>query len=456
MNVWGGKWKKVRGLASGGQGDTFLVASVEDSAREAVLKQANRPSSKARTRMLEEVSNLSTLHEAQVKVPGVLDLGSMGGFATDSEEAPWFVMDFIRGKTLDAHLRDSGPLNLDRAVAVTLDLARTVDLAHKKGVLHRDLKPANLMVRGLDPADVVLLDCGLSFHSSDAEVDLTGDEPIRNKFLSLSEGNNPGGNRRDPRSDLTAVAGILFYCLTRENIGLLFDERGLPPHRRPGCTMQEVLGSDPRRGQVDLFFDRAFAVDINNRFQTPEELVSRLRTLADQPAATFRNPVQVANTRAAGLRARHRRTQLAEYGNHFQKTLSPAVNNWLGQTAQNTPRPYFFGQMSLHDINKDLPPEMETMWFEGNVQSILFAVTVSYYGHPRTWLFPARTAVRGDEGVPLGLITRVTTTPDFSRPWEELMIFNPSELPPPEDFIRHFDEGLSRAIDELSDDVEQT
>jgi hypothetical protein len=99
---------------------------------------------------------------------------------------------------------------------------------------------------------------------------------------------------------------------------------------------------------------------------------------------------------------------------------------------------------------------METMWFEGNTQSILFAATVSYYGHPRTWLFTARTAVRGDEGVLLGLVTRITTTPDFSRPWEELMIFNPSQLPPTEDFIRRFDEGLSRAIDELSDDVEQT
>jgi hypothetical protein len=456
MDVWGGKWRKVRALASGGQGDTFLVASVEDPTLEAVLKQANRPSSKARARMLNEVGHLSLLHEAQVKVPGVLDFGSLGGAGVGGEQAPWFVMGFIRGKTLDAHLRDGGPLNLDPAVAVTLDLARTVDLAHQKGVLHRDLKPANLMVRGLDPADVVLLDCGLSFHGGDTEGDLTGDEPIRNKFLSLSEGNNPGANRRDPRSDLTAVAGILFYCLTRQNIGLLFDERGLPPHRRPGCSMQEVLDSDPRRRQVDLFFDRAFAADINSRFQTPEELLSRLAALAGQPAATFRSPVQVAYARAAGLRARHRRTQLAEYGNLFQKTLGPAVSSWLAQAAQSIPRPYLFGQMSPYDISQGLPPGMETMWFEGNTQSVLLAATVSYYGRPRTWLFAARTAVRGDEGVLLGLITRTTTTPDFSRPWEELMVFNPAELPPAEDFIRRFDEGLSRAIDELSDDVEQT
>jgi serine/threonine-protein kinase len=355
---WEDKWKKVRGLGSGGQGDTYLVTSVKDLSRQGVLKQANRPSSKARARMLKEVGNLSTLYQAQVKVPGVLDFGSMGGFATESEEAPWFVMELIPGKTLDAHLRDSGPLDLDLAVAVTLDLARTVDLAHKNDVLHRDLKPANLMVRGLAPADIVLLNCGLSFHGSDAAGDLTGDEPIRNKFLSLSEGNNPGGNRRDPRSDLTAVAGILFYCLTRENIGFLFDERGLPPHRRSGCTMQEVLVGDLRRRQVELFFDRAFAADINSRFQTPEELILRLMPLADQPGISFRNPIDVANTRAAELRQRHPRTQLAEHGNHFQTTIGPAINRWLGQTAQHLPKPYIFGQLSLHDISKPLPDGM--------------------------------------------------------------------------------------------------
>jgi serine/threonine protein kinase len=403
--------------------------------------------------MLREVANLNLLHEAELKVPGVLDFGNTVG--TGSGEQPWFVMEFVQGKRLDDAVRESGPLGLDSAVALTLDLAGTVGLAHKIGVLHRDLKPANLMLRGLDPPDIVLLDCGLSFHEGDEE-DLTGEEPIRNKFLTLAEGITPGGNRRDPRLDLTAVSGILFYCLTGQEIGGHLDQHGLVPHHRPRCTMREVLAADPRRRQVELFFDRAFATDINKRFQNPEELLLRLATLTDSPTTTFRNPIDVANTRAGELLLRHRRTQLAAYGHHLQKTLTPAINDWIGQTSQHLARPYFPGQMSLHDISKPLPDGMETMWFEGNTQSILVAFTISYYGHPRTWLFTARTAARGDEGVLLGLIIGITTTPDFSSPWEELMIFNPKELPPAEEFIRHFNEGLSRAIDDLSDDVERT
>jgi hypothetical protein len=311
------------------------------------------------------------------------------------------------------------------------------------------------MVRSLERADIVLLDCGLSFHGSDAESDLTGDEPIRNKFLSLSEGNNPGGNRRDPRSDLTAVAGILFYCLTRQNIGFLFDERGLPPHRRPGCSMQEILGDDPRRRQVELFFERAFNADINHRFQTPEELIERLACLADQPAPTFRNPLEVAAARAAELRQRHRRTQLAEYGQVFEKTICPDIKNWVSQTIAQLPRPYAGGQLSSHDINRTLPPGMEPMIFEGNNELPLFAITVGYSGHPNTWLFAARTAVRGSEAVVLGLVMRCNANPDSPRSWEELMVFSPTQLPPAEEFIKHFNERLSRAIEELSDDVER-
>jgi hypothetical protein len=310
--------------------------------------------------------------------------------------------------------------------------------------------------RGTEPPDIAVLDCGLAFNERDVEGDLTGEEPIRYKFLSLSEGNTPGGNRRDPRSDLTAISALLLYCLTRQNIGFLFDENGRPPHRRPGCTMQELLAGDPRRRQAELFFDRAFAIDINKRFQSPDELILRLATLTDKPPVAFREPFEVANIRAAELRGRHRRTQLAVHGDRFEKTIVPDIKVWLQNTVPHFPHPFGGGQMSLHDISKPLPDGMETMWFEGNTQSILFAVTVGYYGHLNHWLFAARTAVRGTDGVLLGLTTRVTHTPDLSPPWEELMVFSPTELPGSGEFIDRFKEGLSRAIDLLSDDVERT
>src|SRR5579864_7125062 len=52
----------------------------------------------------------------------------------------YLVMEFIDGKPL------KGPLPLDQAVAIAIQLADALDAAHKKGITHRDLKPANAML----------------------------------------------------------------------------------------------------------------------------------------------------------------------------------------------------------------------------------------------------------------------------------------------------------------------
>ena len=52
----------------------------------------------------------------------------------------YLVMEFIDGKSL------RGPLPLEQALAIAIQLADASDAAHKKGITHRDLKPANAML----------------------------------------------------------------------------------------------------------------------------------------------------------------------------------------------------------------------------------------------------------------------------------------------------------------------
>lgn len=337
---WEDKWEFVRNLESGGQGDTFVVRSRLESTVEGVLKQAkpregNRVSKKVRARMASETTTLNLLHVGNVKVPKVLDFGNTTSELAEKDDRPWFVMEFIRGQTLDKAIRGKVPLPLEHAVAITLNLAETIREVHKRRVIHRDLKPGNLMLRDFDSADLVLLDCGLSFNENDADLDLTEQEPIRNKFLSLPEGNTPDGDRRDNRSDLTAVAAILFYCLTGQNIGLLHDQNGHPPHRRQGSDVRALLASDPRLSQVELFFNRAFPPEIQNRFQTSEELRDRLAGLTSKPSEVFRNPLKVISHRITGLQQGHRKTQLADYGRRIHQHVSQEMTKWLNQLMQN-------------------------------------------------------------------------------------------------------------------------
>ena len=65
----------------------------------------------------------------------------------------YLVTEFVEGQPL------KGPLPLDQALVIAIQLAAALDAAHKKGITHRDLKPANTL---LTKSGVKILDFGLA------------------------------------------------------------------------------------------------------------------------------------------------------------------------------------------------------------------------------------------------------------------------------------------------------
>ena len=70
----------------------------------------------------------------------------------------YLVMEYLEGDTLAARIA-KGPLPLDQALSLGIQIADALDAAHRKGVVHRDLKPANVM---LTKSGAKLLDFGLA------------------------------------------------------------------------------------------------------------------------------------------------------------------------------------------------------------------------------------------------------------------------------------------------------
>jgi serine/threonine protein kinase len=64
----------------------------------------------------------------------------------------FLVMEYVEGTPL------KGPLPIDQALDVAIQLADALDAAHRKGIIHRDLKPANILVTR---SGVKVLDFGL-------------------------------------------------------------------------------------------------------------------------------------------------------------------------------------------------------------------------------------------------------------------------------------------------------
>ncbi|MBN2356640.1 serine/threonine protein kinase, partial [candidate division KSB1 bacterium] len=93
----------------------------------------------------------------------------------DIDETPdgqlFIVMDLYVGKTLNEVVRQ-GPMPVDKAIDIAIQIAAGLHEAHNKGIIHRDLKSANIMVT--ETGRVKILDFGLAILSGKTRLTRTG------------------------------------------------------------------------------------------------------------------------------------------------------------------------------------------------------------------------------------------------------------------------------------------
>ena len=77
----------------------------------------------------------------------------------DSGSTRALVMELVEGPTLADRIR-AGPLSLDDALQIALQIAGALEYAHERSVIHRDLKPANIKIT--PEGTVKVLDFGLA------------------------------------------------------------------------------------------------------------------------------------------------------------------------------------------------------------------------------------------------------------------------------------------------------
>jgi serine/threonine protein kinase len=78
----------------------------------------------------------------QLSHPSVVQLYDVG---IDERAAPYLVMEYIAGETLQRHLASSA-LTVPRACAWAVDLAGALATAHRAGIVHGDVKPGNIFI----------------------------------------------------------------------------------------------------------------------------------------------------------------------------------------------------------------------------------------------------------------------------------------------------------------------
>jgi serine/threonine protein kinase len=429
--TWEQNWKRGANssIGRGGQGHAFFVESLTEPIAPGVLKllidrKINDP--KARRRMFLEVASLKTLASAGANVPRVLDDNT----ASFEGDIPlYFVMEYIRGKTLAQHILDHGCMSVRDAVSVGLALCDTVEMAVKEGIHHRDVKPENIIVKSLVPPDVVMVDYGLSFNESEP-ANITGvDETLDNYFLSLPERKGPYENRRDPRSDLTSICAIVLYCLTRCVPRQLRDSADRPPHRWDQFSLKTFVPDELQRSLLNALFDRGFANRIDRRFQTVGELRGRLlEVLGQLSSGPVEDIAAVAEREASSLLQRDEKTQLAALRHRAQRFYH-AVQQQTSEISSTlaTTRAFAVG---IYNSLAETPPLPAGSGDTG----LTATVFVKTSEHELAYLIVYRIGGNGLDGVlyrctvrtvmPQGLFAQVTAKPTLVAPWTPVARFN--------------------------------
>ena len=166
--------------------------------------------------------------EREAKVLATLNhpnIAQVYGFDED-EGVHFLVMELAEGETLAERIR-RGPIPVEEAIPLALQICEALEAAHERGIVHRDLKPANVHVSAetsMAPK-VKVLDFGLAkamAPAAGAVADLTNSptltQPTAAGMLmgtaSYMSPEQARGQEADARSDIWAFGCVLYEMLT--------------------------------------------------------------------------------------------------------------------------------------------------------------------------------------------------------------------------------------------------
>ena len=140
----------------------------------------------------------------------------------ESDGTHFLVLELIEGETLADRIK-SGPIPVEDALKLALQIAEALEAAHEKGVIHRDLKPANIKVT--PDGKVKVLDFGLAkAYIGDPEDRNLSNSPTlsdaatrQGVILGTSAYMPPEqakGQTVDKRADIWAFGVVLFEMLS--------------------------------------------------------------------------------------------------------------------------------------------------------------------------------------------------------------------------------------------------
>ncbi len=266
-------YRVVEHLGGGGMG---VVYKAEDTrlGRTVALKFLPPMWSRdehARRRFMQEARAVSALDHPNICT--IYEVNETG------EGQVFMAMACYDGQTLKQHI-DQGPIPLEEALDIALQIAEGLAQAHAQGIIHRDVKPANIMIT--HEGRIKILDFGLAKLAGAAQITRTGATLGTVAYMAPEQAR---GLPVDHRADIWALGAVLYEMVA--------GQRAFPGDY-PQAVIYALLNTDPRPVsglrpglpmQLSQLLDRALARDPDARYQRMPEFIADLRAVQQRNAA---------------------------------------------------------------------------------------------------------------------------------------------------------------------------
>jgi eukaryotic-like serine/threonine-protein kinase len=122
---------------------------------------------------------------------------------------PYIVLEYVEGETLKALIRREGPLEIPRAIAYAIELARALGAAHERLIVHRDVKPQNVLI-GVE-GSAKITDFGIARTLTEEGLTMDGRVLGTTDYVSPEQAL---GQSVTGQSDLYSLGIVLYEMLT--------------------------------------------------------------------------------------------------------------------------------------------------------------------------------------------------------------------------------------------------
>src|SRR5664280_1296452 len=208
-----GQFQIIQKIGTGGMGSVYKASQPQMNRMVAIKilhpKLVNRRDLTSRFRReARAMSQLTHPNTVKVFLYGALEDGSL-----------YIVMELLEGRNLNQAVRRDGPLPVERAIPILIQVCAALHEAHTLGIVHRDLKPENIFLcnqgglqdfarvldfglakvteRQMRPGSLILTQEGMVFGTPE--------------FMSPEQAQ---GRELDARSDIYSLAVILYEAIT--------------------------------------------------------------------------------------------------------------------------------------------------------------------------------------------------------------------------------------------------